>query len=69
MVYWQLVLDRRGTIKTGGFVLPGANAVYIHLTGDPLTPGRTTIRATLRQAPHGSSRLNRGADLRRSRVQ
>ena len=24
---------------------PTADAVYIHLTGDPLTPGRTTIQA------------------------
>jgi len=22
---------------------PAADAVYIHLTGDPLTPGRTTL--------------------------
>ena len=25
---------------------PAADAVYIHLTGDPLTPGRTTIQAS-----------------------
>jgi uncharacterized protein YuzE len=25
---------------------PAANAVYIHLTSDPLTPGRTTIQAS-----------------------
>jgi uncharacterized protein YuzE len=24
---------------------PAADAVYIHLTGQPLTPGRTTIQA------------------------
>jgi uncharacterized protein YuzE len=24
---------------------PAADAVYIHLTGDPLAPGRTTIQA------------------------
>ena len=24
---------------------PGGDAVYIHLTGQPLTPGRTTIQA------------------------
>jgi uncharacterized protein YuzE len=26
---------------------PDANAVYIHLTGDPLTPGRTTLQAPM----------------------
>jgi uncharacterized protein YuzE len=31
---------------------PDANAVYIHLTGDPLTPGRTTIQADM---PPGTS--------------
>jgi uncharacterized protein YuzE len=25
---------------------PAADAVYIYLTGDPLTPGRTTIQAS-----------------------
>ena len=25
---------------------PAADAVYIHLTGDPLPPGRTTIQAS-----------------------
>jgi len=25
---------------------PAADAVYIHLTGDPLTPGRTTTQAS-----------------------
>ncbi len=25
---------------------PAADAVYIHLTGQPLTPGRTTILAS-----------------------
>jgi uncharacterized protein YuzE len=25
---------------------PAADAVYIHLTGQPLTPGRTTIQAS-----------------------
>jgi Protein of unknown function (DUF2283) len=25
---------------------PAADAVYIHLTGDPLAPGRTTIQAS-----------------------
>jgi uncharacterized protein YuzE len=25
---------------------PAAGAVYIHLTSDPLTPGRTTIQAS-----------------------
>ncbi len=29
---------------------PAADAVYIHLTGQPLTPGRTTIQAS---APPG----------------
>lgn len=26
---------------------PAADAVYIHLTGAPLTPGRTTIQASM----------------------
>jgi uncharacterized protein YuzE len=25
---------------------PAADAIYIHLTGQPLTPGRTTIQAS-----------------------
>jgi uncharacterized protein YuzE len=31
---------------------PAADAVYIHLTSDPLTPGRTTIQAP---TPTGAS--------------
>jgi uncharacterized protein YuzE len=31
---------------------PAANAVYIHLTSDPLTPGRTTLQAP---TPPGTS--------------
>jgi transposase len=35
---------------------PAAHAVYIHLTGDPLTPGRTTLQAPHRPTLAGSSR-------------
>jgi uncharacterized protein YuzE len=30
-----------------------ADAVYIHLTGDPLTPGRTTIQADMPPGTEG----------------
>jgi uncharacterized protein YuzE len=30
---------------------PAADAVYIHLTGQPLTPGRTTIQASTPSTP------------------
>lgn len=32
---------------------PDADAVYIHLTGDPLTPGRATIQAGMPPGTEG----------------
>ena len=63
LVYRQLVADRRGTIEDVRITYdPAADAVYIHLTGEPLTPGRTTIQAP---TPARHRRLHRARLERR----
>lgn len=47
LVYRQLIIDQRGTIGVRITYDPAADAVYIHLTGSQLTPGRTTIQAPM----------------------